>query len=579
MNRGKVLVLGDDTRSFLAIIRSLGRRGIEVHAAPPRFDLPTLRSRYLRQVQRLPPRIGDGADWQAATEALLRREAYDLVIPCTDIALQQFAAHRPVLEGLARLAMPDPTAFATLFDKQATRLLAASLGVPVAAGGLPQPGEGAAAILERLGAPVMVKPRRSADLAEPDQRRKVRLVRDAEALAALLPGLAPEHDLLEAFFPGQGLGVSVLAHQGRLLQAFEHHRVREDGAGSYYRVSAPLTPALLAACEAICGALGYTGLAMFEFRRNPADGAWILLEVNARPWGSMPLPLSLGVDFPWYWYRLLVDGVEEPRRAYRAGVYARNLLQDLRGVTAEAQQRRARGEAWAGPWLGALAELRRWPLGQEVQDTIVGDDPAPGLVELGREIATRAGGLGRRVPGRVAVARLLARRRAAAALRLAAGRPVVFVCQGNICRSPFAEHALRAAWRGRPEAPAVASCGVLPRAGRSTPDLGIRAAATQEIDLRPHRSRYLGQAEAEGAALLVVFDERNLRSLRALYPGLATPLIKLGALADGADIADPFGVPLHKGAFQPEDGLQRGTVHGFDGERNHRGCGVEVCAA
>ena len=30
----KVLVIGDDMRSFLATVRSLGRQGLEVHVAP-----------------------------------------------------------------------------------------------------------------------------------------------------------------------------------------------------------------------------------------------------------------------------------------------------------------------------------------------------------------------------------------------------------------------------------------------------------------------------------------------------------------------------------------------------------------
>ena len=541
MTQGKVLVFGEDTRSFLATVRSLGRRGVEVHAAPARFIAPALRSRYVRQVQRLPPWLGDGRDWLLAAEMLLRRERYDLVIPCNEVPLLQLHTYRAELGSLARLAVPDERAIDVLFDKHAVRELARSLGVPVADGGLPQPGEDAATILARYGTPLMVKPRHSYTLTEPDHRRKVRTVRDAAMLATLLPGLAPEEYLFEAFFPGQGLGVSVLAHEGRLLQAFEHHRVREDESGSYYRVSAPLTPALLAACEAICGALSYTGVAMFEFRRDPANGAWILLEVNARPWGSMPLPVGLGVDFPWCWYRLLVDGVEEPRRSYPAGIYARNLLHDLRGLTAEALRWRARGEPWLGPWLGALAEVRRWPLGQELQDTVVADDPAPGLVELGQEAAARTRWLGRRLPGGTAVVRVAARRRAAAALRMAAGRPVLFVCQGNICRSPFAEHALRAVWHDAPAVPPVASYGVLPRVGRTTPDFGIAAAAAQGIDLRAHRSRYLTEEAAARAALIVVFDEKNRNSVRSLYPGLATPLVKLGELSDGEDIPDPDG--------------------------------------
>jgi len=42
-----------------------------------------------------------------------------------------------------------------------------------------------------------------------------------------------------------------------VLQAFEHHRVRETGSGSFYRVSAPLTPAFAEACAALAADLAY----------------------------------------------------------------------------------------------------------------------------------------------------------------------------------------------------------------------------------------------------------------------------------------------------------------------------------
>ena len=45
----------------------------------------------------------------------------------------------------------------------------------------------------------------------------------------------------------------------------------------------PLSADLLAACEGDRrNAVDYTGVAMFEFKRNAGAG-WILLEVNARP--------------------------------------------------------------------------------------------------------------------------------------------------------------------------------------------------------------------------------------------------------------------------------------------------------
>jgi len=541
MSTGKVLVLGDDTRSFLATVRSLGRRGLTVHVVPGRFTAPALRSRYIAAIHRLPPWMQDGREWLAATEALLRAERYDLVIPCNETALLPLHRSREQLALLTRLAIPDQRAIEVLFDKHATRELARSVGVPVADGGPTQPGETAEAVLARLGSPVVVKPRHSYVLDMLDQRGKVQVLRDPAQLAALLPKLDPERALAEAFFPGQGLGVSLLAHDGRVLQAFEHHRVREEDGGSYYRISAPLTPALLQACEAMVGALRYTGLAMFEFKRNPDTGAWILLEVNARPWGSMPLPVALGVDFPWFWYRLLVNGVEEPQASYPAGIYGRNLIPDLRATLSEVSQARAQGRPVLGLLAGRLLEPARWLTGREVQDTIVRDDPMPGLAEIGAEAAGVLRQIGTRVPGSLALRRALARRRVATALREAAGagRPVLFVCQGNICRSPFAEALLRRHWSGDAGAPPVGSCGTLPRPGRPTPEFGIAAASAQGIDLRPHRSRYLASSDAEGAGLIVVFDEKNRISVADSYPELAAPVVKLGDLTDGHDIADP----------------------------------------
>jgi hypothetical protein len=106
---GKALVLGDDTRSFLATVRSLGRQGIAVHVAPTNFRSIALRSHYIAAVHDLPPWMGDGGAWLRAMEALLRVEHFDLVIPCDETTLLPLQRHRPQLAALARLAIPDDT--------------------------------------------------------------------------------------------------------------------------------------------------------------------------------------------------------------------------------------------------------------------------------------------------------------------------------------------------------------------------------------------------------------------------------------------------------------------------------------
>lgn len=525
-----MLVFGDDTRSFLAIVRSLGRRGVAVHVVAARLVSPALLSRHIAVRHELPAWIDGEAEWLAAVEALLRRERYDLVIPCDETALLPLARHRARLETLARLAVPNDAAIAVLFDKHGTRRLAHQLRVPVPPGRLPRPGDTAEGVAGEFGLPVMAKPRRSFTLEGLARRRAVSRLDSVAAVAAALPTLDPAHDLLEGFVPGAGLGVSILAHRGRVLQGFQHRRVREDSSGSYYRVSAPLEQRYLGAVAVMVAALDYTGLAMFEFRTDAATGAWVLLEVNARPWGSMPLAIHAGVDFPWRWYCLLTCGEEGRHEPYRVGLYGRNLLPDIQAILREARSR---------PWRAVLrlSELGRLALGRERQDVWSLEDPRPGLREIGQLFGSLSRHLVARVPGLRALMCARARRRAAGALaRVRAGAPVLFVCQGNICRSPFAAHAFERLVRGRVE---VGSAALVPRGGRGTPALGVEAARAHGIDLSGHGSRVLEREAAEGAALIVIFDHINLGWLRARFPRLETPVVPLGRLVGGAEMSDP----------------------------------------
>jgi predicted ATP-grasp superfamily ATP-dependent carboligase len=192
--------------------------------------------------------------------------------------------------------------------------------------------------------------------------------------------------------------------------------VHERAGASFYRISAPLTPELTRACEAIVAAVPYTGVAMFEFKRNDS-GDWILLEVNARPWGSMPLPLALGVDFPYRWYRLLTAGEETPAVEYRTAVYGRNLLPDLYSSKAEAAGLRLGPLATAWFMAGRGMELLRVLTGREVHDVLVRNDPRPGLAELWEAGAAVWLRLARTLPG--APARQRQRARAEVARRCA----------------------------------------------------------------------------------------------------------------------------------------------------------------
>src|SRR5580692_4167974 len=108
MTKRRILVLGVDTQSFLAVVRSLGRGGIEVHVAWCPLDCPTLASRYVHAIHHLPPYSADNDEWIVAFQDLFRRKQFDLVLATTDAALLPFQLHRKEFEDLARIyLLPD----------------------------------------------------------------------------------------------------------------------------------------------------------------------------------------------------------------------------------------------------------------------------------------------------------------------------------------------------------------------------------------------------------------------------------------------------------------------------------------
>jgi protein-tyrosine-phosphatase/predicted ATP-grasp superfamily ATP-dependent carboligase len=539
----RILVFGDDTRSFLAIVRSLGRAGHDVHVAPFDRRSAALRSRYITGIHWLPFYLGDGSDWVADLGALIDRLGIDLVIPCDERALLPLHAHRDSFTRTT-LALPAPDAVDAFYDKHRTRELARSEGVAIAPGRLLRTDDTAAALAAELGLPLALKPRCSYSLEGLHARGKVVLAADLDALSRELPRLDPDATVVEAFVPGTGGGISVLAADGEVLQAFEHHRVHDDLAvgGSYYRRSARLTPVLLAAVQRIVAAVRYTGVAMFEFRIDTPNGRYALLEVNARPWGSMPLPVALGVDFPERWRRLLMTGERTVSVRYRPGMYGRNLVPDLEHMVLELRRAGGHPVKLARILLGRSVGMYRLARGRERLDTFARDDLGPGLAELRQLARTTAGKLAHRLPGTLARQR---RRGWRALHRLRGGDPeprVVFVCAGNICRSPFAAELAR---QSAPRTWRLESAGTLPVVDRASPNEAVTAAREHGIDLLRHRSRHLDR-DLVNADLLVVFDDNNVAAVTKRYPEAVSRMVKLGWFLDEGDpdIPDPFGDDL-----------------------------------
>ena len=122
---------------------------------------------------------------------------------------------------------------------------------------------------------------------------------------------------------------------------------------------------------------------------------------------------------------------------------------------------------------------------------------------------------------------------------------VLFVCLGNICRSPLAEGAFRA------EAERLGLDVIADSAGTGgwhkgdPPDRrAIAAARRQGVDIGGLRARQVTAEDFRRFTHILALDHDNLKTLRALRPSDGTA--KLGLLLDHAEgfeglaVADPY---------------------------------------
>lgn len=124
----------------------------------------------------------------------------------------------------------------------------------------------------------------------------------------IVQGLISKYNLQKDRYPqveehvdGIGYGHSVLFWNGELIAGFTHKRLRdkiETGGTSTYREAA-LNKHIEEASFKIMSSIGWHGLAMCEYKVCPNTNKFWFIEINPRMWGSLPLAVASGVDFPY----------------------------------------------------------------------------------------------------------------------------------------------------------------------------------------------------------------------------------------------------------------------------------------
>lgn len=120
---------------------------------------------------------------------------------------------------------------------------------------------------------------------------------------------------------------------------------------------------------------------------------------------------------------------------------------------------------------------------------------------------------------------------------------ILFVCLGNICRSPLAEWVARETLAAQHMEVAVASCGTAGwHAGEGADPRMVAAAHAAGHDLSAHRARQLRAADYDRFDWLLAMDRDNLAELRKLATS-PTQIARTALFLEWTDVAPPEAFP------------------------------------
>jgi D-aspartate ligase len=307
------------------LVRTLGMAGIQAIVASPDQRDPVFGSRYCVGRCYLPPL----EQAEAAVDALVALgdrlcHLYGRRVPLmygSDDALELIYAHRERLQRHFLLQLNDPEIARALLTKDRFQALAEARGVPVPRS-LSWEGTGPGTLAGTRG-PVLIKPSSKLDWYSSQMRD--RLFPDAKARvfengmqAARDPAVALFRQQLtfQEYIPGgeeclwsfHGLADG----QGEVLLSFVGRKIRTfppvDGESAFIELAR--NEALTVLGREVAARLPLKGVFKMDFKRDPRDGAWYLLEINARYTLWHYLAACNGLNLMRASYDYLVDGAQ-----------------------------------------------------------------------------------------------------------------------------------------------------------------------------------------------------------------------------------------------------------------------------
>lgn len=314
----KALVTDGHFRKTLAVVRSLGRKGVDVTVGERTFLNTSFFSRYCsrRLIYPSPRRHPDQFIDFLLKE--LKKDRFDSLFPMEEETLLLIAKYQSEISKHTYLLIPDIEKIEFVRDKGKLIRFAEAHGIPA-----PKTYDTPSSV----PIPAVIKPRISSGSFG------ISYVKNGENL---IPSYQKVHErypfpLIQEYIPDGGgtFGLSALFDESSNVRAaFVHKKLRMypvQGGPSTLREGVE-HPQIMEIGLSLLKSLNWVGIAMAEFKVDPRDGIPKLMEINPRFWGSLQLAIFSGVDFPYLMLKMAKGEKFAPVLRYPVGRQSRWLL-------------------------------------------------------------------------------------------------------------------------------------------------------------------------------------------------------------------------------------------------------------
>lgn len=560
----RILVTDSDTNAGLACIRDLGRRGFEVFASGSVSSPPSSWSRYTQRYKKTP------CAWRNPESAITENLQYarevgaDAILPVSEASLAALQLWQTLIPAEQIILRGNKPALDYGLSKIKTFQRAIELNLPVAQGLIVVAGQEQPKIsLHDFPLIIRTDNRWSNDYSQylKGQSWIIGNQHELTSTHRELQSLGVDY-LLQKYFPGRGYGVFIRMFRGRIEHWYTHERLAEIPwfGGVSARRKITFDKSLLHIAKLFFEHLNFSGIAMLELRGRDdivsdhlQTNGTFLVELNTRPWGSLPLSLHAKIPIisSWATQQLFEPkklNIKIPLRRKSETFICSNLYPgEVQHVSSILKSLKAK-EISPHDALVKIGLSVKTILNPNTRfDFFISDDVFPCLRQWG--VFTKAIFLGlTSASNRALTAFFYFAFKSSRFFQINSplhrkGRPqgrITLLCLGNRCRSPFAEQLLR---QYLPEGLHVVSRGLSVKE-ETIPERFHGLFLKYNLDPTNHRAKSLTKGDIDSSDQLIFMERIHIRVVLRLFGNAHAHKCKLlsDSLPSGKspDINDPF---------------------------------------